>query len=868
MQLKDFQERAKAAFERFWAELNRRQIAMQKTIALLEKMGGTTGAVDRNFSAAAWRALDERGELPRVKDNAGRAFTPDYVRRDDGRGESIPHVCLKIPTGGGKTLLGAHIVASVGMTRGLVLWITPSRAIFEQTFKNFNLREHPYRQILERGCNGRVKLLRKDDAISRDDLDNYLCLMPIMLQAADRQNGRDFLKIFRDSGKHPGVFPEPDDFDANEKAIEARPDLERNLLADGETPGSVKHSLLNLLKIERPLVVLDEAHNAYTPNRRQKLGAFNPRLVVELSATPQHGVSNILVDIPGADLQAAEMIKLPIAVSNLDKADWKRTLAEANEKLSRLEAEAREFEKQGGEYIRPLMLIRVERVGKDQRDGERIHAEDARDCLIKELGAPAEQIRRKTAERNELADEDLLSPYSQVRYILTKNALREGWDCPFAYVLVLLDNTTAKTAVTQMTGRILRQPRARRTGVDALDSCYIFCFNQDVRKAAEQVKKGLESEGMGDLGEFITTPGGEDGAKKIEFNRRDQFRDLRVVLPKVSHIDAGKKRRDLDYDRDILSALDWHKIAVAAARDEKIGALDKDETRLITRLVDLSPPQTPPAAAREERLLVDKTPTIEFFARRLSDTIPNPWLAAQIVDAVFARLRRDGFSDDDIFDCRVHLSEQIKNAAARAIEKAARAVFAAKLRAGEIRFSLVADRDGFELPPTFARMTAANEMPLLAAHGDPIKKSLFERTSAADFNNLEKDFAIYADGHAAVEWWHRMVAKNDYALQGWRRSRMYPDFVVCVDKRGHGKRRVVVLETKGMHLQGAADTEYKRDLLAELEKAEPHAIECGDLELRGENGKRKMALRILFAKDYKADFNRIVDETGEAGSGD
>ena len=81
-----------------------------------------------------------------------------------------------------------------------------------------------------------------------------------------------------------------------------------------------------------------------------------------------------------------------------------------------------------------------------------------------------------------------------MRYIITKEALQEGWDCPFAYVLALLDKTTASTAMTQMVGRVLRQPDTVSTSIQSLNECYVFCFDQDVQTAVDNVRKGLEEE--------------------------------------------------------------------------------------------------------------------------------------------------------------------------------------------------------------------------------------------------------------------------------------------------------------------------------------------------------------------------------------
>ena len=169
------------------------------------------------------------------------------------------------------------------------------------------------------------------------------------------------------------------------------------------------------------------------------------------------------------------MIKIPVQVTAFTDDDWKSTLGQAVEELERLDAEARDLRRSTGRYIRPIAVVRVERTGNDQRDSGHIHAEDVREHLTLNFSVPAEAIRVKSAENDELGRENLLSDFSQVRWIITRSALMEGWDCPFAYLLVMLDNTRAQRAITQLVGRVMRQPHAQLTDRESLDQCYVYC---------------------------------------------------------------------------------------------------------------------------------------------------------------------------------------------------------------------------------------------------------------------------------------------------------------------------------------------------------------------------------------------------------
>lgn len=211
-----------------------------------------------------------------------------------------------------------------------------------------------------------------------------------------------------------------------------------------------------------------------------------------------------------------------------------------------------------GRYIRPIAVVRVERTGNDQRDNDRIHAEDVREHLTLNLGVPAEAVRVKSAQKDELGNEDLLSEYSQVRWIITRAALMESWDCPFAYVLVMLDNTTAQRAITQLVGRVMRQPHARRTERESLDQCYIYCWNTDVGVAVEQVKNGLEQEGLTGLGGQVFGTSSE--LKRVKVRRRERFQSKDIFLPLVLHREGGDWV-ELDYQRHILPGVDWSSIS-------------------------------------------------------------------------------------------------------------------------------------------------------------------------------------------------------------------------------------------------------------------------------------------------------------------
>ena len=236
--------------------------------------------------------------------------------------------------------------------------------------------------------------------------------------------------------------------------------------------------------------------------------------------------------------------------------------------------------------------------------------------------------------------DDLLSPSCAVRVIITKDALREGWDCPFAYVLAILSKGTATTALTQMIGRVLRQPQAMRTRIEPLDEAHVFCTDVSVGEAVEDLKRGLEEEGMGDLGDEIRTGNGVGETTEVEVCFCKKFRGKRIMVPRVLHRDGKRKYRDLDYEADVLGCVDFEDLSWREAGSFRSAAYDLGKQETFAVDIKAGEEFDIEARAAAETVEIDVPLDRPGLIRRMLDVVPNPWQGARILDEALAALRK------------------------------------------------------------------------------------------------------------------------------------------------------------------------------------------------------------------------------------
>ena len=756
--------------------------------------------------------------VARAWEKAGAARA--YLSRKNGLGEPLPTFCLKIPTGGGKTLLATKVIDLVNthyrrQQAGLVLWIVPTTQIYNQTLKALKDRDHPYRQQLDVSSAGKTLILEKNTGFKPQDVRERLCVLLLMLPSANRAT-KEQLRMFRDSGGFERFFPREDDASAQEKLLAEVRNLDTFESASGVWGRQAKTSLGNTLRLLRPLIILDEGHKAYSVNAKKTLEGFNPSMIVELSATPPRQ-ANVLVAITGQALNAEEMIKLDLNIHNKASVSWQDTLLAAIEHRASLEAKAREHQAQTGAYIRPICLVQVERTGKEQRQAGLIHAEDVREYLLRHPAISAEQVAVKTSSRDELKEVDeaggLLSRECPIRFIITKQALQEGWDCSFAYVLAILTNPGSKSALTQLVGRILRQPYASKTHVRELDESYVFCFQRRGSDLLREVRKGFGLEGLQGLEGRVKADAEDQPGGLVVSEQRQRFRQAaaNLVLPTFM-IRDGRRWRLVHYEADILSRVPWDEVDVTPLFDLDLQAQGNKDATLRAGL-DFEPLFTDVDDIGEPASTETGIDTY-FAASHLLDAMPNPWRGAEATEQVFNALLAK-HPREKVLANTVFILEELRKRLEAERDRLSRQVFAKLLDAGTMRFIVVTDDLQFNRLPQSIE-SPATERQANREDGSQYQLGLFERVSEGELNGLENKVATYLDRQARLFFWYRNRARKDYFVQGWKPQRIYADFIFTLKAdephQDDAFHQVFVVETKGVHLKEAADTAYKRSV--------------------------------------------------------
>jgi len=773
-----------------------------------------------------------------------------------------PQVCIKVPTGGGKTFIASSAIKTIfdffPANKRVVLWLVPTEPILTQTLKNLKNPSHPYRQKLNSDFSSRVEVFSKEEALRGQNFN---------ISSVDEQLNIFVMSFdsFRTSIKEGRKV-----YQENSSLVEFTKnyELEKPLVKGADTT-----SLIQIFNHLNPVIIVDESHNATSTLSLNMLNDLNPCFVLDLTATPREN-SNIISIVDAMQLKKEQMVKLPVIVYN--RPSQNQVIVDAIDLRNKLENFARYNEKETEIYIRPIVLFQAQ----PKTDEDNTTFEVLKEKLIK-VGIPKEEIAIKTANINELKNVDLTSRQCKIKYIVTVNALKEGWDCPFAYILASVANKTSSVDVEQIVGRILRQPYTKNYENNALNMSYVLTSSRDFNSTLTKVLDGLNSAGFSDrdyrsfdlsesekeLQDVIEKATEEpiDGRpaedlfefsveevkeqleqKKEETEEKVDSLDIMMQQAEKMHDSYKENAEKTDFGglfgaesqvlnikevnymyEDIINDIKLPQFYINVApnifNENKALVSKKNllenftlrDKRIPTNLATVTE-EAVKIDIEENRMKGSKVKTWQMSGRELSEfksyleSIPNEKLANSLVDMIYHQMKSvNSISSSDLKD---YLTRIIRSLNQDELISVRDNLFSVTYKIDqtieELKNNYAYEIFKIEIEKGNIKLDYQYEIPNAIApnkSGATIAKTFYNE-EADDLNNYEKDMIRYIAGLSNVRCWHRIMDRksNEFYINGFINH--YPDFWIVTEKGNF-----ILMEVKGEHMTGE-DTKRKAEL--------------------------------------------------------
>lgn len=793
------------------------------------------------------------------------SFRPYQALPVDGH-EHVPYICLRLPTGGGKTLLSAHTIrlaaeSYIERDYPITLWFVPSDAIKTQTLETLKNPANANRKSLDDAFDGRFAVydINEFEQIRPQDIKERACIIVSTFQSF-RVEDTDIRKVY---AHNENLEPHFTKIPASTLGLET--------FENGDHAGSLKYSLANLLGYWNPLVIIDEAHNAKSPLSMEMLQRIKPSCIIEYTATPADN-SNVLYSVSAAELKAEQMIKLPIMLS--EHKTWQQAVSASVLEREKLE----EVAKKDKDYIRPIVLLQAESKGND------VTVEVLLAELTENNNISRDKIAIATGEQKELDSINLFDPTCPIEFVITIQALKEGWDCPFAYILCSVANTRSPTAVEQLLGRVLRMPYAKERTQEPLNKAYAHVSSKTWVNAQNKLYERLISMGFE-----------EEEAKEFTYqipiadlHEVKEHKTFQVTLsetPDISGLDLAEQASVEIEEKDtgefvltvngtltedvitkisktVKKKADRTQFELAAKiqqtrQQASLTPAEKGEDFILPQLalrfddgLELAEPETClyahgwdllsfPAELTPEEFTVDddakhyiadiqgRKVVIEYASReeQLSlEGIHTPWTELELSRWLDKRVKQGDVKQPDLLE---FLRRLIAYLLARSDVDMAKLVQGKFLLEKVIKEKIAsyrqqATKQGFqECLFSDDKAIAETDIALYCFKFDPnqypagrlyegkYKYSRHYYTRVAHMNTEESEFAFALDKNPLVEFWVRNLERNpEHAF--WlptSSDKFYPDFIAKL-KDG----RLLVTEYKGAHLLSNDDTKEKSNI--------------------------------------------------------
>jgi type III restriction enzyme len=508
--------------------------------------------------------------------------------------DNIPgavHIAVKVPTAGGKTFIACNALYTINkfFNQGnakAVVWLVPWSNLLQQTYNNLNNPSHPYREKINSLFSHKVEVYQKDQLLQGANFNPTSATEQLNIFVLNFSS----LRIDKAKKEDRKIFQENGALEAFRETI-----INKDLVLEDTD----ETALINVIRSLNPIVIVDESHNAESDLSVEMLKNLNPSMVLDLTATPKEN-SNIISFVSALKLKQEHMVKLPVVVYNHHKKE--EVINSALHLQRQLELLAKEEETITGKYIRPIILFQAQSniKGKDNTTFQKI-----KEQLVK-LRIPEEQIKIKVSGIDELKGINLMDRNCPVRYIITVNALKEGWDCPNAYILASLADKSSPVEVEQILGRVLRQPYVTKHNSPLLNMSFVLTASARFNDTLDNIVKGLQDAGFSKE-DYFAEELPESKLTNEEILQQDLFENP-VVTEVKSDDDFNVNAIDFNPDEEVTLESYTNNITVighitekavieSKVFEEKVNSIEIDDnTTFFTEVMK----QTP------KRYLVDK----------------------------------------------------------------------------------------------------------------------------------------------------------------------------------------------------------------------------------------------------------------------
>lgn len=776
--------------------------------------------------------------------------------------ENTPHVCFKVPTGGGKTFLACNSLRVIfgnmpSKKTKLVVWLVPSEAILTQTIATLSNPSHPYRQKIEADFNGRVQVYDKRQVLDGQQFNPTTVgeQLSIVVMSFDsfRIRNKEGRKVYQENAN---LYQFAKFSSSPETKIEGVDDT----------------ALIQVFNQLSPVVIVDESHHTTGELSVEMLKNLNPSFILDLTATPRKN-SNIIAYVDAKQLKDENMVKLPVIVYN--RPSQEEVVADAIDLRNKLDELAIASFNAGGEYIRPIVLFQAQPKQAENKET----FEKLKERLIG-LGIPKEEIAIKTAEINDLKNEDLLSSESKIKYIITINALKEGWDCPFAYILATLANKTSTVDVEQILGRILRLPYTRQHSSKFLNLSYVLTSSNDFHATIDKIVSGLNDAGFSEQDyrvaahetEAANSPQTAPVQNTMDLSEEEEFLAfddtvVKSVLESRQESSGAETSAIAEMLSNAAEKSDSYDEAIRASEYEAVGNLPLEvrnkvnvygmyeqfrEDALAIKLPQFFVKAKPSLFTLMEEdckdllhtdtladgfTLTDKSAEIDFQSATENvveidvnkNERPKMRLLSDAESEYFKEMMQSLPPESRIRNCKLKIKSMLekldfidsrdltayidrvvdnmdsdtlasleKNVVGFA-ERIKKKINALLNNYKKVQFEKQLATGKIYCLPSFQLKKEIAPLNTFSL----LSKSLY--TSEGSMNDFERKVIEKVSSLPNVKWWHRNIDRLEFAINGFINH--YPDFIVLT-----GSGKIVIIETKGDYLVTNDDSKDKAEL--------------------------------------------------------